>query len=144
MEDVGHPLPFLTSRQPDRIQTRRLKTAPTTMLWGDEIMTNSETRKKTGAKSKDRGQLHECDWWRMWPAGDSEEERHAESSEIRLMQTRWEGGMRQKKKMYHLSFQKVKRCEVVILEQRWWKSNGVCADCTKVLASTVTLASRSC
>lgn len=45
-----------------------------------------------------------------------------------------------KKKKYHLSFQKVKRCEVVILEQRWWKSNGVCAGCTKVLASTVTLA----
>lgn len=61
MGDVGHPLPLLTSRQPDRIQTRRLKTAPTTMLWGDEIMTNSETREKTGAKSEDRGQLHERD-----------------------------------------------------------------------------------
>lgn len=61
MGDTGHPLPLLTSRRPDRIQTRRLKTAPATMLWGDEIMTNSETREKTGAKSKDRGQLHKCD-----------------------------------------------------------------------------------
>lgn len=48
---------------------------------------------------------------------EAAKKKDVESSEIKLMQTRWEGGMRQKK-MDHLSFQKVKRCDVVILEQR--------------------------
>lgn len=72
--DVGQ---FFAAPQADsETEPRRADSqALITMLQGDEIMTKSERRERTGAKHKDRGQLHECDWWRMWASRRSEDER---------------------------------------------------------------------
>ena len=85
-----------------------------------------DSGERTGAEHKDRGQLRECDWWRMWSAWGSEEERKREARwanaerevcgikhdylEWERRRKRWDGRWRRKKIYIPRLFRKVKRC----------------------------------